>query len=141
MQHSTNYVNSFITVAEDCPANNGTVPPIKDRIKSIAQLQFDLLYNNPYKYTSDELLLTVQVTRKEIGKNEVEDARNELFSKGQACLRASPLATLYGWGIHHNEESKVAVISVGIQEYELKIGDQQLTKIPAMRSKKQSRLS
>nr|WP_294669711.1 hypothetical protein [uncultured Fluviicola sp.] len=27
--HTTNYINTFITVSDDCPIGNGTVPPLK----------------------------------------------------------------------------------------------------------------
>ena len=61
--HSTNYFNSFIEIAEDCPTTTGEIPPIKGDKKSVANLQFEMIYNHPYEYTSDDILFTVHATR------------------------------------------------------------------------------
>lgn len=34
--HSTNYTNTFITTAEDCPAQSGQMPPLPGNKKSVA---------------------------------------------------------------------------------------------------------
>ncbi len=109
MDHSTNYTNTFILVAPDCPVDCGTLPPNPE---SVAGLQHALLSQQPYALTSDELLFEVYRQR------HPEATREAFFSKSQACLRASPLAKQYGWGLHHDEQSKVALYSVGSQPYE-----------------------
>ena len=77
----------------------------------MANLQFDLLYDHPYRYPSDEILFSVFATRKEIARAEMEQECQRYFSKGQPCFRASPLTKRYGWGIHANAEGKLAMIS------------------------------
>jgi hypothetical protein len=89
--HSTNYLDTFIEVADDCPNDISQIPLSKADSKSIAVMQYELLIKNPYKYTSDDILFQLFADRNDILKSEYEQARIEFFSKGQACFRASPL--------------------------------------------------
>lgn len=133
--HSTNYENTFIEIAEDCPIAKGEMPPIKAK-KSVANHQFDLLYENPYQYTSDDIFFTVFATRKAIPKSEWPEARAAFFSKGQPCFRASPLTKRYGWGIHSNAAGKVAMYGAETKEYQGFVKNEALRKVKAMRSKR-----
>ena len=134
--HSTNYQNTFIAIAEDCPAINGEVPPTKGDAKTVANLQFELIKNNPYKFTSDDVFFQVFALRKDLSEGELEQARVEFFSKGQPCFRASPLAKRYGWGIHNNEEGKIAVYGCETAEYEKFLKEKNLKVLRAMKSVK-----
>ena len=66
--YSTNYFNIFIEISEDCPASKGEIPLIKEDQKTVANLQFEMLYDNPYKYTSDDILFEVFAIRKNFSK-------------------------------------------------------------------------
>lgn len=134
--HTTNYETAFIAVADDCPANTGEVPPMKGDKKSIANIQFEILKKNPYKYTSDDVLFQVFAQKNELTENELAEARTAYFSKGQACLRASPLTKRYGWGVHHNEEGKIAIYACESPEYEQFINNDSIKVYKAMRSSK-----
>lgn len=134
--HTTNYETAFIAVADDCPANTGEVPPMKGDKKSIANIQFEILKKNPYKYTSDDVLFQVFAEKNELTENELAEARAAYFSKGQACLRASPLTKRYGWGVHHNEEGKIAIYACESPEYEQFINNDSIKVYKAMRSSK-----
>ncbi len=134
MKHTTNYRNTFIEVADDSPAKTAQVPPVKGERKSIANLQFELLIDAPYKYTSDDLLFKVHAIRNGIGKNEMDLEREKFFSKGQACMRASPLTKRYGWGVHSDDEGRIALYGAGSKEYEELLQDARLKKVKAMRS-------
>ena len=134
--HTTNYYNTFIEIAEDCPTDKGEMPPIKGEKKSVANLQFDMLYEHPYEYTSDEVLFGVFAIRKEIEKGELDEQRDHYFSKGQPCFRASPLTKRYGWGIHSNEEGKIAMYGAETEEYRQFLADKSIKKVKAMRSKR-----
>lgn len=136
MKHSTNYTNTFIEIADDCKVKQGDMPLIKGDKKSIANMQFDMLYESPYKYTSDEVLYTIYAKRKEIPDSEFEEMREVFFSKGQPCFRASPLTKTYGWGVHNNAEGKIAIYGAESDEYEKFILDASVEKVKAMRSKK-----
>ncbi len=109
MKHSTNYSNTFIEIAEDSRAQQGEMPPVKGDKRSVANLQFEMLYEHPYQYTSDDVLYGVFAQRKAIPESELEEGRQVYFSKGQPCFRASPLTKSYGWGIHSDADGKIAM--------------------------------
>ena len=132
--HTTNYYNSFIEVAEDCPAEQAIVPPLRGEKKSIANLQFDMLINHPYEFTSDEIFFKIHALRKEIPPSELTEAQQAFFSKGQPCFRASPLPKRYGWGVHSNAEGKVAIYGIDSAEYQRFMQDGSIEKTRAMRS-------
>lgn len=134
--HSTNYRNTFIEIAEDCPVKAGEVPPEKGDKKSVANLQYEMLVHNPYEYTSDDILFSVFATKNEIPKSELANQRQRFFSKGQACFRASPLTKRYGYGIHNNEDGKIAMYGAETQVYRAFVDDKKIDKVKAMRSKK-----
>ena len=131
--HTTNYFNTLITVAVDTKANKGEAPKTKVEGKSIAEMQFDILINKPYKYNSDEVLVHIFAERNEF--TDMNLAKEVFFSKGQACLRTSPLAKTYGWGIHFNKEGRIALYGMETLEYENLLEDKTLDILPAMRSK------
>ena len=132
--HTTNYKNTLITIAEDSKERSGTIPTEKNGKKTIAIMQYELLKNAPYKYTSDDVLFAVYATRNEIEPKEQSEARTAFFSKGQACFRASPLPKQYGWGVHSNKDGKIAIYAAGSKEYEALIQDDKVKKVPAMRN-------
>jgi len=134
--HTTNYFNTFIEIAEDCKFNQGEMPPLKGEKKSIANLQFEMVYENPYKFTSDEVLFGVFAVRKEFNPSEMEEERQHYFSKGQACFRASPLTKSYGWGVHSNAEGKIAIYGAETDAYQEFLADASIKKLKAMRSKR-----
>lgn len=136
MMHTTNYYNVFIEIADDCKTDKGEMPPIKGEKKTVANLQFDMLYENPYKYTSDEVLFSVFAIRNEVDKSEMTEQREHYFSKGQPCFRASPLTKSYGWGIHSNEEGKIAMYGVETEDYKKFLSDDSIKKVKAMNSKR-----
>jgi hypothetical protein len=133
---TTNYQNSFIEIAEDCPVEKGEIPPVKKNGKTLAGIQYDILSNNPYRYTSDEILFQCYITKQEIQENDLAILREQFFSKGQACFRASPLTRQYGWGIHYNNEGKLALYGCEAKEYKAFLKDKKLKILKALRSKK-----
>lgn len=132
---TTNYENTFIAVAPDCAADRGTPPKESDR-PSIALLTYRMIRDNPYAFTSDDVIFTVFADRKGIAPAERDAARKEFFSKGQACLRASDLGKRYGWGIHADSAGRVALYGVETPEYESFASGERGAVVRAMRSKK-----
>ncbi|KFF74709.1 hypothetical protein HX13_11735 [Chryseobacterium sp. P1-3] len=133
--HTTNYVNTFIEVAEDCPVSQAQVPPEKKE-KTLANLQYEKISMNPYVYSSDDIIFECYAIKNDISENEKQKEREKFFSKGQACLRSSPLAKRYGFGFHHNSEGKVALFPVESKEYQQFLNDNSVKKTKAMRSKR-----
>lgn len=121
---TTNYVNTFITVSADSRAIEGTEPA---RAGTIAQIQYSLLAAKPYHYTSDDLLFEVHAIRNGLARKDRPQARAEFFSRSQACLRCSPLVKQFGWGLHHDEKSRVAAYGVETAEY------REMSKRPGMK--------
>lgn len=132
--HTTNYTNTFIVIADDCPVQSGEVPPAKADTKTIAGLQYDMVAHNPYRYTSDEVLFQVFADRKDLTEAEYEEARAQFFSKGQPCFRASPLTKRYGWGVHFDKDGKMALYGSHSKEYKELINDPALAVVKAMKS-------
>lgn len=134
--HTTNYINTLIEVAEDCPVREAELPPRKGDQLSIANLHFDLIYDHPYRHTSDDVIFNTHALRNGIPKNEWPEARKLFFSKGQACMRSSPLAKRYGWGIHHDADSKVALFPMESADYKKLAKNTAIAHVKAMRSKR-----
>jgi hypothetical protein len=135
--HTTNYYNTFIQIAEDCPVTNAEVPPLKGDDKTIANLHFEMIIDKPYKYSSDDVIFNANAVKNKItGKAAQAEARAAFFSKGQACLRASPLTKRYGWGVHHNAAGKIAIYAIDSAEYKKMAKDKLLKQVKGMRSKK-----
>ena len=128
MAHTTNYRNAFITVADGCPATTGEVPPSRDP-KSVAQIQYEMVIDHPYKYTSDDVIYISNGERRGIG-------RDEFFAKGQACFRDSPLTKRYGWGVHSNADGKIALYPVNSDEYTALANDPEINQVRGMRASK-----
>ena len=134
--HSTNYQNTFIEVADDCPVSVAEVPGLGKGGKTVAQMQYEMVKDNPYQYTSDEVFFTIFAQRNEIPVEEWEEARTVFFSKGQPCFRASPLTKRYGWGVHSDAEGRVAMYARESEAYTRYLNTQHLNKVKAMRSSK-----
>lgn len=130
---STNYYNTLIEVAEDCPATHGEIPPMKGS-KSVANLQYEMLQGHPYEFTSDDILFAVFAQRNQIPEEELAEQRALFFAKGQACFRASPLTKRYGWGVHSNDEGRIALFGVETEAYQEMAANSAIEKTKAMRS-------
>lgn len=132
---STNYVNTFIEVAEDCPAAKGEAPPVRGA-PTVARLQFEMLIDSPYKYTSDDVLFHVYASRNNIPQKDLRQARIEFFSKGQACFRSSPLTKRYAWGVHCDAAGRMAISAVESEQHARLASDPNLKHLKGMRTKR-----
>jgi hypothetical protein len=134
--HTTNYFDTFIAIADDCPVKKGEVPPARGEKKTIANIQFDLISENPYRFTSDDILLHIFIGHNDVDSGQLERIKEQFFSKGHACLRSSPLTKRYGWGLHFDENGKLALYGSETDEYRDYIRNPQLKVLKAMKSKK-----
>jgi len=132
------YHNTFISVADDCPAESSEIPPAEFRGKpTIAAQEFELLHGNDFTYTMSEVLSSIWVDLKagvELSGDEREALRAEYFSEGRACFRASPLAKRYGWGFVFDDAGKVALVASDSPEYHRYNADDSLEQLKAMRT-------
>ncbi len=134
--HSTNYFNTLIEIAEDSKVKEGVVPVAKNDKPTVASMQYELISKHPYKYTSDDVLFQVFATKNNIPKQDLKQARENFFSKGQPCFRASPLTKSYGWGVHSNTDGKIALYGSESKEYQEFQKDETIKKLKAMKSKR-----
>jgi hypothetical protein len=135
-----NYYNTFITVSGDCPTERGLIPPEKKNGKSKPRIEYELVHNQPYTFTQKELMFQTHVLHKEISEEELAlrgtEIRSAFFSKPMACMRASMLPKKYGWGLHFNEEGKVALVARESEAYDRFAGgeDARLKVLAGMRN-------
>lgn len=115
--HSTNYVSTFIQVAEDCPVPSATPPPER-AAPSVAELTFRMISEAPFRHTSDDVVFGVWAERRGVAEADRAEARRAFFAKGQPCLRSSDLGKRYGWGVRSDGEGRVALVPLGSPEYE-----------------------
>jgi len=133
---TTNYRDTFIRVAADCPVDHAEIPPIDPVKPSVAALQYEFLMAQPYQFTSDELLFSVYARRAGVPDDQMDQERERFLAKPQPCLRSSPPSKRYGWGTHHDEHCRVALIGLGSPEYDRLADDDSLAQKQAMRSAK-----
>lgn len=138
--HSTNVVNTFIRVAEDCPARGGEAPQPHGGKPTVGTLQYAMLAGAPYKYSSDDVVFATSAAGRGLDakatKRERSQAREVFFSKGQPCMRASPLGKRFGWGVHADGEGRIAIYAVDSKRYQALASDPKLAQTRAMRSKR-----
>lgn len=126
--HTTNYFDTFIAVADDCPVSHSEVPPSKDPA-SAAQIQYEMVAEHPYAFTSDDVLYASNGQRRGM-------SRKEFFSKGQPCFRSSPLTKRYGWGVHSDTAGRIALYPMESKQYKEYLKSTGLKHLKAMRSTK-----
>ena len=125
-QHSTNYASVFIEAAEDCHLSAAEEPPAREP-RTAARIEYEMLIASPYQYTSDDVLYESNGRRRGLG-------REEFFSKGQPCFRASALTKRYGWGVHCDADGRVAIYPIESAEYQRLASDERLRHLRAMSS-------
>ena len=126
---STNYYNTFISVAGACKRTEGTIPPNKIP-PTVARLEYDLIANNPYKYSSDEVLFEI------FQKRNPDALTCDFHPEKQACFRCSPLSKSYGWGFHFDEMGKVAIFGMESRKYQVFLDNGEIHHKTAFSSKK-----
>ena len=131
-----NYYNTFIEVAEDCPVAAAAVPAPKGAKRTLPVLQYAMVADHPYTYTQDDVLFETYAEHKGIPAADRPAEREKFFAQDQPCLRTSPLAKRYGWGIHCDANGKIALIARESQAYRQLADDPRLKHLKAMRSKR-----
>lgn len=131
--HTTNYRNAFISASPDCPAPIARAP---DKPGSVADIQYRMIAASPGRHTSDDVIFATHAIRAGIAESDRAAARAAFFSKGQACLRASPLVKTHGWGVLHDGEGRVTLVARGSADYDRLAADPDLAQCAGMRSKR-----
>lgn len=132
--HTTNYRNTLILPADDSKAEKSEIPVVKNEKPSVASTQYEKIGKHPYKYTSDDIVFGWFADKNDLSESELKEAREQFFSKGQPCLRTSPLAKKYGFGIHSDDSGKVKLVPMESDEFSKMLSDEKIAKVKAMRS-------
>jgi len=135
-----NPTNTFVIVADDCPAEAGVVPAAGGGKQTVASLEYELLSQRPYAFTLEDLIFEVHLRRAGISPAERAargaQIRAELFSKPHPCMRASPLTKRYGFGAHYDEGGRLAIYPRGSPEYQRLSASRDLAVVKAMRNRR-----
>lgn len=129
------YKNTLITISEDSKVTSAKVPVIRNEKPTIAYIEHDLINNNPYKFTQEDVQFKTYLIKNQMEAENAAELREQFFSKSKACFRASPLVN-YGWGIHYNNQGKVAIYDVNSEMYNQLLKQDDITKLKGMRSKR-----
>lgn len=130
------YKNTLITISEDSKVSSAKVPVIRNEKPTIAYIEHDLINNNPYKFTQEDVQFKTYLIKNQMEAENAAQLREQFFSKSKACFRASPLVKNYGWGIHYNNQGKVAIYDVNSEMYNQLLKQDDITKLKGMRSKR-----
>ncbi|QNK48905.1 hypothetical protein H7F28_00670 [Brevibacterium sp. PAMC23299] len=130
------YKNTLITISEDSKVSSAKVPVIRNEKPTIAYIEHDLINNNPYKFTQEDVQFKTYLIKNQMEAENAAELREQFFSKSKACFRASPLVKNYGWGIHYNNQGKIAIYDVNSEMYNQLLKQDDITKLKSMRSKR-----
>jgi hypothetical protein len=130
------YKNTLITISEDSKATSAIVPVSRNGKPTIASIEYDLIKNNPYKFTQEDVQFKTYLIKNQIEEEYTDELRKQFFSKSMACFRTSPLVKNYGWGIHYNDQGKIAIYDVKSEIYNQLLNQDKITKLKGMRSKR-----
>jgi len=128
--------NTFIRVAEDCPAVMGLVPAVDEGKTSIARLHYEILTQHPYEFDIEAFNFEVFCR-----KNAIPDERRDVYFdafklKSHPCMRTSPLTKTFGFGAHYNSAGKIAIYPVDSKAYQKFLLDPNIRIEMAMRKRR-----
>ncbi len=136
----TPITDTFVLVADDCPATRGEVPPGRGGGPTVPAIQYELLAARPYELTLEDLIFETHVRRLGLTAAQVRTrgaaVRAELFAKPHPCLRASPLTKRYGWGAHHDAVGRIALFGMETADYRRLADGSGLAVVKAMRTRR-----
>ena len=133
--HTTDYFDTFIAVAEDCPVDAAEVPTAKSA-PTIASLHHDLIAAAPYALTSDEVIFETFAIRSAIPDDERDAARGASSRRVSRVCAPRPWANATGGARTMTAKVGSPSFAVGTPEYERLAKDASLTQTRAMRSRR-----
>ena len=107
LQASRPYREELIEVAEDCPVDHAVEPPNDRPNRTRARIAYEILSEHPYQYTEIEFFHELDVVRRNKPNAKIESYQ----------IKRSPLVQTYGWGIHRNQQGKLALVAMESDRY------------------------
>lgn len=114
-------MEELIKISDDSPTEKSLKPENENTVEYI---KFEVLIDNPYKYTEKEFFKEVQFNRR--GKKHL---KIETYS-----LKRLGLAKRFGWGVDINKAKKIAIIPCESKEYTALLNDPKVKKSNAYRN-------
>ena len=111
-------VNALITVAESS-AKTSIIPTSKSKKETVKEVVYRVLNENPYKYKQNDLFYEVHI-------NQMKKDKTLKLEKYK--LQRSELCSLLGWGIHGDEEGRLALVPIESSEYKSLLANPSITK-------------
>lgn len=111
-------VNALITVAESS-SKTSIIPTSKSNKETVKEVVYRVLKANPYKYKQNELFYEVHISELKKSKS----LKLETYK-----LQRSELCSLLGWGIHGDEQGRLALVPVESSEYKSLLANPSITK-------------
>jgi hypothetical protein len=111
-------VNTLITVAESS-SKTSEIPVSKTGKKTVITTLFKVLKENPYQFKQYDVFFEVHIKKLENSKA----LKLETYK-----LQRSNLCALLGWGIHGNEEGKLALVAAESPEYKGLLNNSKINK-------------
>ncbi|MFK7928133.1 MAG: DUF6157 family protein [Myxococcota bacterium] len=139
MSHLHDYISTFISVAEDCPATEASAPPVRPNKVSAANVHHRMIVDEAGQHTQSRILFAAFLNAKGHDPSEHPEGGElwtQFWSKGQPCLRCSALGKRYGWGLHFDAQGRVRAVPVDSPDYARFAADSGLVQKKAMRSKR-----
>ncbi len=99
-------VEELIEVAEDCQVDRAEAPP-DGTPKTIARIGYDILIENPYRYTERAFYHELHAVRRNR-----PDLKYESYN-----IKRAPVVKVHGWGIHRDENGKLALVAMESPRY------------------------
>ncbi|WP_286185184.1 DUF6157 family protein [Bacillus sp. SD075] len=82
------YKNTLITISEDSKVTSAKVPVIRNGKPTIAYIEYDLMNNNPYKFTQDDVQFKTYLIKNQIEEENADELREQFFFKIQGLLQS-----------------------------------------------------
>jgi hypothetical protein len=98
------------------PRRSGVVPAPRPSGPTITSATYELV--GPYRLRSSEVIFVVGAARQRIPVEERDAAWVEFFAEPRACLQPGDLGKRFGWGVHADENGRIALHGLGTPEYE-----------------------
>jgi hypothetical protein len=119
----------LIEIASDSSAVRGEVPPDSGTRKTIARISYEVLADNPYRFSEREFYHEVHVVRR--GR---PDLKIENYN-----IKRLALVKRYGWGIHRNSGGKLALVACESTRYKELQADPRVKRTKAYRNQSPAR--
>lgn len=120
----------LIEIAPDSTSTRSEEPHDSGTEKTIARISYEVLADDPYKFSEREFYHEVHVVRRERSDLKIENYN----------IKRSPLVKKYGWGIHRNSDGKLALVACESRRYQELLADPLVKKTKAYRSQSPARM-